>query len=84
MFASENLSRFLDVPLIDPIEDSLPPKIKLEKVEREFSKTKEWIEKLYHIHVAEIKEWILSPLTSQMRINIFWHEWEKVKKRDIE
>ena len=31
-FTSENLLIFLDLPLMDPIEYSLPPKINLEKV----------------------------------------------------
>ena len=70
-FASESLLSFLDLPLMDPIEDSFPPKIKLEYVEREFSNTKDRIEQLDHLHVAEFKEWIGPPLNLQMRINLF-------------
>ena len=69
---------------MDPFEDVLPPKIMLEKVERDLSKTKDHIEQLYHHHVEKIKEWIDSPLTSQMKINLFLREWEKVKKRETE
>ena len=69
---------------MDAIEDALTPNINLEQVEREFSKTKEQIEQLDHLHVAEIKEWIESPLNSQMGINLFLWKWKKVNKREIE
>ena len=68
---------------MDPIEYSLPPKIMMEQVEGKFSKSKKHIEKLDHLHEGEIKEWIESPMNSQMRINLFLREWEKVKKREI-
>ena len=48
---------------MDPIEYALPPKIMMEGVEEECSKAKDQIEQLDHIHVAEIKELIKSPLT---------------------
>ena len=51
-FTSENLLSFLDFPPMDPTEDALSPKIKLEQVEREFLKTKEQIEKINNLHVA--------------------------------
>ena len=40
-FASENLLSFLDLPLMDSIEDVMPSKLKLEQIDRDFSKTKE-------------------------------------------
>ena len=68
---------------MDPIEDALPPKIVVEFVEGECSKAKEKIEQYDHIHVAEIKELIESPIDSEMKINLFLHEWENMKKREI-
>ena len=43
---------FMDLTLMDTIEDALPPKIKLEQVERDFSNTKEQIEQIDHLHAA--------------------------------
>ena len=48
---------------MDPIEDALPPRIMMERVERECSKVKEKIEQLDHVHIAQIKELIESPIT---------------------
>ena len=69
---------------MDPIEYALPPNIMMERVEEECSKSKEKIEYLDHVHIAQIKELIESPITLQMRINLFLREWEKVKKMEIE
>ena len=69
---------------MDLIEDAMPLKLKLEQIERDFLKTKKQIQQIDHLHLAEIKDWIESPLSSQMRINLFLREWEKVKKREIE
>ena len=69
---------------MDPIEDSMPPKVNMEHIERDISKSKEHIQEIDHLHLAEIKDWIESPLTSQMKINLFLWEWEKVKERQIE
>ena len=60
-FASNNLLSLLGFPIMDPIESALPPKILIEQVEREHLKSKERIEQLDYIHVAEIKELIESP-----------------------
>ena len=73
----------MDFPIMDPIEYALPPRILIEWVEGEFLK-KEKIEQLNHVHIAQIKELIESPINSQMRINLFLREWDKVKKREIE
>ena len=56
----------------------------MERVEGECSKDKEKIDELDHIHVADIKELIKSPITSKMRIKLFLREWEKVKRRENE
>ena len=40
-FASVNLLGFLDLPLLDSIDESLPPKLQLEHTESEFTKSKE-------------------------------------------
>ena len=65
------------------IEDAMHPKLKLENIEMDFLETKEWIQKIDHLDLVQIKEWIESPLTSQMKIKLFLREWEKVKKREI-
>ena len=56
----------------------------VEHIEDRYLKSKERIEQLDHIHIVEIKELIKSPIASEMKINFFLHEWEKVKKREIE
>ena len=43
-FASENLLIFLELPLMDPIEDDMPLKLKLKQFERGFLKAKEQIQ----------------------------------------
>ena len=40
-FASVNLLGFLDLPLLDLIDEALPPKLQLEHTESEFTKSKE-------------------------------------------
>ena len=40
-FASETLLGFLDLPLLDPIDEAMPLKLKLEQIESEFAKFKE-------------------------------------------
>ena len=40
-FASKNPLSFMDLRLMDPIQDALPPKIMVEQVERELSNSKE-------------------------------------------
>ena len=67
-FDLETFLGFRDRPLLNPIEDTLPSKVKLEQIERDFAKTNEKIDQL---HLDEIKDWIESPLTSQMRIGLF-------------
>ena len=49
---------------MDPIEDGMPPKLKLDKIDREFSEAKEYIQKVDHLHLSKIKEWIKSTLSS--------------------
>ena len=82
-FAPENLLSLLKFPIMDSIENSMPPKSMIEQVEGGYLKSKERIEQLDHIHIAEIKYLIHSPIDSEMKINLCLCEWEKVKKRDI-
>ena len=69
---------------MDPIKNSLPPKIMIEQVEEDYLKSKECIEQLDCIHIAEFKDFIESPITSEMKINLFLREWKNVKKMEIE
>ena len=69
---------------MDTIEYSMPLNINMEHIERDISKPKDHIHQIDDLHMAEIQDWIESHLTSQMRINLFLREWEKVKKREIE
>ena len=65
------------------IDEAMPSKLKLEKIERDFSKSKEQIQVISQLHLDEIKEWIEAPLTSQMKIDLFLWERGMVKKREI-
>ena len=69
---------------MDLIEYVMPPNLKMEQTERDFSETKDHIKKSDHLHMADIKDRTDSSLTSQMRINLFLREWNKVKEREIE
>ena len=42
-FASVNLLVFLDLPLLDPIDESLPMNLQLEHIESDFTIAKEGI-----------------------------------------
>ena len=42
-FSSETLLGFLNFPFLDPIDEAMPPKIKLEQIESDFDKVKEKI-----------------------------------------
>ena len=42
-FASETLLGFLDLPLLDPIDEAMPLKLNLEQIESDFAKVKEKI-----------------------------------------
>ena len=70
-FASVNLLGFLDLPLLDPIDEALPPKLHLEQIENEFTKSKEWIQDISQLHLDQIKECIESPLTRLINIDLF-------------
>ena len=43
LFSSVNLFGFLDLLLLDRIDEALPPKLQLEQIESDFTKAKEWI-----------------------------------------
>ena len=43
-FASKTFLSFLDLPLLDPIDEAMPPKLKLVQIESEFAKFKEKIQ----------------------------------------
>ena len=82
-FASVNLLGFLDLPLLDSIDESLPPKLQLEHIESEFTIAKEGIQKINELHLDQIKESIEAPLTSLIKINLFLQKWGKIKKKEI-
>ena len=56
-------------------------KLKLEQIERCFSKEKEQIMEMTQVTVEEIKCWIETPLTSLMGISLFLKELEHIKKK---
>ena len=56
---------------MDSIEEAMPPKLKLEQIERYFLETKEKIQNIDHLHMDEINDWIDSPLTLQLWMNLF-------------
>ena len=73
----------MDLPLLDPIHEAMPPKLKLEQIERDSSKEKEKILDITQLTVEEIKHWIETPLASLMNIDLFLKEWENIRKRKI-
>ena len=81
--ASETLLAYLDLELLDPIEEAMPLKLKLEHIERDFAEVKEWIMQMNQLIMEEIMHWIETPLTSLMRIDLFLKEWAKINKKDI-
>ena len=82
-FHSETLLGFLDLPLLDPIYEAMPLKLKLEQIKSDLEKAKEQNQEISQLHLDEIKEWIEAPITSYMRIDLFLQEWGKVEKRGI-
>lgn len=81
--ASETVLGYLDLALLDPIEHAMPPKLKLEQIEREFAEVKEQIMQMTQLTVEEIRHWIETPLASLTRIDFFLKEWAKIKTKDI-
>ena len=65
-FASETLLGYLDLPLLDPIDEAMPPKLELEQIKNEFSKFKEQILEITQLTMDEIKQLIETPLASLM------------------
>ena len=51
-FTLENFLSFLNLPLMDLIEYGMPPKLKMEQIDRNFSKSKEKTKQLDHLHMA--------------------------------
>ena len=82
-FASEILLVYLDLPILDPIDEATPPKLKLEQIQSDSAKTKEQILELTQLTVEEIKHWVETPLNSLIRIDLFLKEWKKIKKNKI-
>ena len=80
----DRLFSLLDFLIMDPIGDSLPPKIMIEQIEEKYLKSKDHIEQLGHIDITQIKELIQSLIASKIKINLFLREWENVKKSEIE
>ena len=74
---------YLDLTLLDPIDEAMPPKLKLEEIESDFDKTKEQILEITQLTMEEIKQLIKRPLASLMRIGLFLKEWTKIKKKEI-
>ena len=50
-FSSVNLLGFLDIPLLDPIDEALPPKLQLENIESDFTKSREQIQDISQLHL---------------------------------
>ena len=82
-FASKTLLCYLDLPLLDLIDEVMPLKFKLEQIEHDFPKVKEQILEITQLSMDEIKQWIETPLASLMRIDLFLKEWAKIKKKEI-
>ena len=51
-FTLENFLSFLNLPLMDLIEYGMPPKLKMEQIDRNFLKSKEKTKQLDHLHMA--------------------------------
>ena len=68
---------------MDPIKEAMPPKLKLEHIERDFAEVKEWIMQMNKLTMEEMRHWIETPLASLMRIDLFLKQWAKIKKKDI-
>ena len=81
--AAETLLSFLELPSLDPIDQVLPPKLKLEEVEWNFAATKEKIQGVSQLTLQEITRWIEVPNVAMARIQVYLGELKKVKKREI-
>ena len=82
-FSSETLLGYLDLPFLDPFDEVMPPKLKLEQIESDFAKVKEKILEITQLSMDEIKQWIEIRLASLMKIDLFLKEWVKIKKKNI-
>ena len=65
------LFTYLDLPLLDPIDKAMPPKLKLEEIESDFDKTKKHILEITQLTMEKIKQLIARPLISLMSIDLF-------------
>ena len=74
---------YLHLPVLYPIDEAMPPKFKLEKIEANFTKVKEHILEITQLTMEEIKQLIERPLASLMWIDMFLKEWMKIKKKEI-
>ena len=73
----------MDLAHLDPIEEAIPMKLKLEQFERDFAEVKEWIMQMNKLTMEEMRHWIETPLASLMRIDLFLKQWAKITKREI-
>ena len=83
-FSSETFLKYLDIPILDPIDEAMPPKLKLEKIKNDFSKVKDPILEMTQLTMDEIKKLIETTVASLMIINSFLKEWTKIKKKEID
>ena len=61
----------------------MPPKLKLDKIESDFTKVKERILEINQLTMDEIKQLIETPLASLIQIDMFLKQWMKIKKKEI-
>ena len=73
----------MDLARLNLIEEAMPLKLKLEQIERDFVEVKERIMQMNQLTVEEMRHWIETPLASLMKIDLFFKECGKIRKRDI-
>ena len=73
----------MKLPMLGPINQEIPPKIKLEEIEEIFIAVKEKIQGVTHITLQEITSWIEIPSLAMVKIQVYLGEWKKVKEREI-
>ena len=82
-FASKTLLEYLYLPTLDPIDEAMPLKYKLEHIQSGSTKEKEQILEMTQLAMEEMKCWVKKPLSSLIRIDLFLKEWKKIKKNKI-
>ena len=71
-------------PTVDLIENTCPPRLKIEQVERRRDDAREKIQGLDHITIEDMDQLIKQQLAIEGKVHIYIRIWNKLAKNEME